>query len=120
MSDQDCPGRKGRKQRVERSTLEARHGGRGCDRASLDQVLLQISPSCAKVLSDRVPDQKDPLLLVAKDDCSVLLLQAGSQVFEQHLPKGFQSDFLKEDHSGWQVGRARGLGDLSGLKARNG
>merc|ERR1719341_3037621 len=28
----------------------------------------------------RVAGQRDPLLLVAKDDCSVLLLQAGAQV----------------------------------------
>ena len=26
--------------------------------------------------------QRDPLLMVAKDDCSVLLLQAGAQVYE--------------------------------------
>ena len=36
---------------------------------------------------------------------------------ELHLS---HSDFLKEDHSGWQAGRARGLGDLSGLQARKG
>ena len=37
----------------------------------------------AEDLFGRVAGQRDPLLLVAKDDCSVLLLQAGTQVNER-------------------------------------